>query len=267
MEDYHHPNNWVQPFLSSAGAYSRAQNFPAALAAQFDAKIEACAAVTDLPAARTCYEELQDLSYQNAMALWGAQTVGRDYVRAEVRGYYANPALVGPSYYALSKGAPPAVAAASPDEGHSLTTPLASGSTATVEIQAGAVNETGQVVLTPDTAVGETRPGGFRLAGLAFDIEVCPGEECVATYDFSEPVTVTLQYDDADIRGVLEDQLYLYTWDGTAWVDIVSDCGWPPSAYERDLAVNRVTVPLCHASQFALVGGTHNAYLPLVLRH
>jgi peptide/nickel transport system substrate-binding protein len=267
MEDYHHPHNWVHPFLHSYGAYSRVQNFPPALAAQFDAKIEACAQLTDQSAAQTCYEELQNLSYLNAMALWGVQPVDRHYVRTEVQDYYVNPALVGPYYYAFSKGAPPSVEPVAPEQSQTLTAALASGATTTVEMPAGAVDEAGQAVLIPDAAVEESRPGGDRLAGLAFHLQMCPAGECVATYDFGQPVLVTLDYTDGDVVGVLEDQLYLYVWKGSAWVDVVADCGWPPSSYERDLAGNRLTVPLCHASAFALVGGTHDAYLPLVVRN
>jgi peptide/nickel transport system substrate-binding protein len=42
LQDYHHPHNWVHPFLHSRGAYGGYQAFPEALASQIDAKIEAC---------------------------------------------------------------------------------------------------------------------------------------------------------------------------------------------------------------------------------
>lgn len=268
MEDYHHPSNWVQPFLHSQGTYMGFMRCPANLTDLFDPKIEACVQVADPAAAQTCYEEIQDLSYQNAMAMWGVQPVGRDYVRAEVRGYYANPALSVPYYYAFSKGLLPAAeTVGGGGDKVTVTSRLGSNSTVSVRVAGDAIAQASTLLLTPDAAVAGNRPGGYRLAGLAFDIEVCPGGECVASYDFANLVPVTLKYADADIAGVLEDQLYLYTWDGAAWVDVVADCGWPPAAYERDLAANRLAVPLCHATRFALVGGTRGIYLPLVLRN
>ena len=36
-EDYHHPHNWVQPYLHSEGAFGWYQSFPPDMAAAFDA--------------------------------------------------------------------------------------------------------------------------------------------------------------------------------------------------------------------------------------
>jgi hypothetical protein len=110
------------------------------------------------------------------------------------------------------------------------------------------------------------RPGGFRLGGLTFDLMACPGGDCQPGYAFDEPVSLTLEYSDADVANLIEDELCLYTWDGTDWVDVVEDCGWPPTAYGRYPDENRLVVPLCHLSRFALVGDSHRLYLPLVLR-
>jgi peptide/nickel transport system substrate-binding protein len=266
-EDYHHPHNWVQPYLHSEGVLMRRLGPPPALAALFDAKVEACVALSDLAAAQTCYEELQNMSYENAMAMWGVQPLAREYLRTEVRGYYSNPAISFPSYYALSKGAPPTVETVSPTVDSTLNFAYASGATTTVQMPAGAVSETSAIVFTPDVAVAESHPGGFRLAGLTFDLQVCQGGECLPSYAFDSPVTATLHYQDADVAGVIEEELYLYTWNGSAWVDAVLDCGWPLTAYQRFPEENRLVVPLCHLTHFALVGGMRNAYLPLVVRN
>jgi peptide/nickel transport system substrate-binding protein len=265
LEDYHHPHNWVQPYLHSQGAYGWYQKFPPAMAAVFDAKVDACLALTDLAAAQTCYAELQNMSYEQAAAAWGMQPIARHYERTEVRGYYYNPARP-PYYYALSKGPRPAVAPVDPDADNTLVFTNTTATSATLDLPAGAVSETSTLVWTPDTIVEETHPGGFKLGGLTFDLQVCQGGECFGDYAFAETVTLTLSYSDADVAGLIEEELYLYTWNGTAWVDAVADCGWPPNAYGRYPEINELVVPLCHFSRFALVGDTHSLYLPLVVR-
>jgi peptide/nickel transport system substrate-binding protein len=265
-EDYHHPHDWVQPYLHSEGWYAGYQGFPPAMAAMFDAQVDECIQLTDLSAAQACYEELQDMSYEQAAAAWGAQPIGRHYERTEVRGYYYNPARP-PYYYALSKGPQPSLASVSATEDNALVFADTSGATTTLDIPAGAVSETSTIVYTPDTIVEAMHPGGFRLGGMTFDLQVCQGGECLGDYAFAEPVTLTLHYSDADVAGLIEDELYLYTWDGNAWLDVVTDCGLPLTAYERHLEINELVVPACHFSRFALVGGTYNVYLPLVTRN
>ena len=265
LEDYHHPHNWVQPYLHSEGTSGWYQSFPPAMAAAFDAKVDECITLTGLAEAQTCYEELQNMSYEQAAAAWGIQPIARHYERTEVRGYYYNPARP-PYYYALSKGPQPTVAPVEAEVDNTLVLTGTGATTATLNLPAGAVSETSTVVWTPDIVVEETHPGGFRLGGMAFDLQVCQGGECFGDYVFSETVTLTLSYSDADVAGLIEEELYLYTWDGTGWVDAVADCGWPPTAYGRYPEINELVVPLCHFSRFALVGGTHNVYLPVVLR-
>jgi len=267
LQDYHHPHNWVQPFLHSAGAYASHQRFPPAMAALFDAKVDACIALTDPAAAETCYRELQDLSYQHAAAMWGVQSLGRHYERTEVRGYFFNPAFGPTCYYAMSKGVPPSVATVSAVADNEIELDMTAGATGTLLIPAGAVSETSEIVFTPDVVVEESHPGGFRLGGVTFDLQLCQAGECVDDYVFAEPLTLTLRYTDDDVWGLIESELYLYTWDGSAWVDTVADCGWPLTTYERHPEINELVVPLCHFSRFALVGGTHNVYLPVVLRN
>jgi peptide/nickel transport system substrate-binding protein len=266
LEDYHHPYNWVHTFLHSQGAYGQVQNFPSAMAAQFDAKIEACALLTDLAAAQTCYEELQNMSYEQAAAMWGYQGIANEYVRTEVRGYYYNPATSSyPYYYALSKGAPPALGTASATVNSTLNFTGTQGTTTTVDVPAGAVSETSVIIHTPDVAVSEQTTGDFWLLDQAFDFQVCPGGDCVDDYAFSEPVMLTLYYTDQQLGGLDEADLQLYTWNGTDWVDVVTDCGWTLGLYERYPEENKLVVPVCHFSSFALFSPARMLYLPLVL--
>jgi hypothetical protein len=266
MEDLHHPNNWVQPFLHSQGPYAWYQSFPQAMAATFDAKVEACALLVEEGEARACYEQLQDMSYVHAAAMWGVQPSARRYLRTEVRGYIFHPALP-PYYYALSKGLPPSLATVSETVDTVIDFEHGTGATTTVEVPAGSVTGSPTLIHAPDVAVMQGHPGGFRLGGVTFDLQVCEDGECVDDYLFSAPVTATLTYQDADVAGMIEEELYLLTWDGSEWVDAVADCGWSLTAYRRYPDENRLVVPLCHFSQFALVGETHDIYLPVVLRY
>jgi hypothetical protein len=99
----------------------------------------------------------------------------------------------------------------------------------------------------------------------AFDFQVCPGGDCVDDYAFSEPVMLTLYYTDQQLGGLDEADLQLYTWNGTDWVDVVTDCGWTLGLYERYPEENKLVVPVCHFSSFALFSPARMLYLPLVL--
>jgi peptide/nickel transport system substrate-binding protein len=104
MEDYHHPHEWVWPFLHSRGFYAEYQSFPPDLTAILDGLIEGCAALLDPGAAQVCYEAIQNTAYTSAAAAFGVQRLTRSYVRTEVQGYLYNPARpTYPVYYLLSK--------------------------------------------------------------------------------------------------------------------------------------------------------------------
>ena len=87
-------------------------------------------------------------------------------------------------------------------------------------------------------------------------------EEYSGWFVFEAPVTVTLEYSDADLGGANEDTLALLTWDTStqAWVDAA--CG----AYGRYPAENRLVVPICHLSRFGLFSESYAVFLPLVVR-
>ena len=156
-EDYHHPHDWVQPYLqSNRWIYGSFQSFPPALADLFDAKVEECLSLVDPTAAQTCYEELQNMSYVNAAAMWGVHTLTRHYERTEVRGYYFQPAYPNYYYYALSKGPPPLTAEVSDAVDTTATFTNTQGSTSTLEVPAGAVSEPSVIVYTPDSSSRRT---------------------------------------------------------------------------------------------------------------
>lgn len=103
-------------------------------------------------------------------------------------------------------------------------------------------------------------PTGQSFARLAFSLEAFLNEQLLTGFTFNKPVTVTVNYTDAEIAGLDETELRLMTWDGTTWVEAA--CG--PS--ERDLAANWLKTPICHLSNFAVAGPSlRQLYLPLVV--
>jgi peptide/nickel transport system substrate-binding protein len=108
LEDFHDPHNWVQPFLSSQGAYGRVINMTPEYAQKYDDLILQGVLATD-PAERTkIYEDIQLQSEQDAVVIWMYQAVGRTHLQEWIKNYYYNPAYpaVYSWTYALSKEAP-----------------------------------------------------------------------------------------------------------------------------------------------------------------
>jgi len=268
MEDFHHPHNWMTAYLLTdlPYGYGSLQHFPATLAALFDTAINYCVAESVPAAMIDCYQNIQGLSHTYAAAMWGIQTEYSDYIRAEVRGYYYNPALFSTPLYELSKGAIPTTFTVAPGSQPSLDFEFPSGGSLNALIPSGALEETSAIVFTPDTDVDERMPGGLFRSGKRFDLMVCPGDVCVEPYSFEDNLTLTLHYTDADVQALIEDELYLYVWDGSQWVDIVQQCSAGGMPYIRDPAQNSLGVPVCHFSRFVMNGEAHTQFLPILRR-
>jgi peptide/nickel transport system substrate-binding protein len=105
LEDYHDPQDWVVPFLASAGSYSGFQSFPADLQKQLDQLITQGVSTSDTQARAKIYAQLQNLSYENALDLWVVQPDARHYEQTWVKGWYYNPIFGNAEtyYYSLSK--------------------------------------------------------------------------------------------------------------------------------------------------------------------
>jgi len=103
LADYHDASNWVEPFMSSSGAYGRAQSFPDEMKARFDAKIAEGLGATDPAKRDAVYAELQQMANDDAISIWLAQATGRFYVSRQTKGWYNNPLSPGLWFYALSK--------------------------------------------------------------------------------------------------------------------------------------------------------------------
>jgi hypothetical protein len=139
------------------------------------------------------------------------------------------------------------------------------GNTTSVKVPSGAVTLATTLSFTKVATV--TPPSGMASAQHAFTLEASQGGSPVPNLVFAQPVTVTVQYSDADVVGMNEGFLILAYWNGSAWVDAATSCT-PTSVYDRHPADNWLAVPICHLSQFALFGvqSGSRVYLPLILR-
>jgi len=104
LEDYHDPNDWVGPFLQSAGTYSGSQHFPADIQKQMDDLITKGVTTTDTNQRVQIYQQLQNMAYENALDIFLDQPQIREYMQLWVHGWYYNP-IFGENiyFYVLSK--------------------------------------------------------------------------------------------------------------------------------------------------------------------
>jgi hypothetical protein len=145
------------------------------------------------------------------------------------------------------------------------------GLTTTIEVPPGAVERAITLIYTPipsDTL--PPPPTGLRFSNRTFDLSAFLSGRLLRGYNFSKPVTITLRYSDADIRGLNESQLTLQYWDEeqSQWVDAANNC---PAPYIRRPEVNLLAVPICHLSHWGMMSiplePSSMIYLPLVLRN
>ena len=83
---------------------------------------------------------------------------------------------------------------------------------------------------------------------------------------FAEPITITIEYTDADVAGLKDEtSIFLYVWDGNSWMDAAATCD-PASTYSRNLLENRLSVNVCHLSEFALFGEPWLTFAPIIMK-
>jgi peptide/nickel transport system substrate-binding protein len=98
--DIHDPHNWAQPF--TVGLYAVYQGVPGEIIAGYSELVDAGVSTTDPAEREAIYRELQQLDYDNAIAIRGAVPTGRKYMQRWVSGWYYNPIAPGEFFYALS---------------------------------------------------------------------------------------------------------------------------------------------------------------------
>lgn len=143
---------------------------------------------------------------------------------------------------------------------HTLVFTPTGGGRTTVMIPANAVDQPTELVYQPFTPT--TRPPSSAFAGRAFDLDAYRGGAPVANLQFQQPVTVIIEYTDADVAALDDSTLKLYRWvpATSTWEDAA--CG----AYVHQPAQNRISAPICHLSRFGLFGAMEYVYLPAVRR-
>jgi len=140
------------------------------------------------------------------------------------------------------------------------------GLTTQVDVPPGAAAMTSTLTYLPLVSPVHPLPAALPIAGHAFALEVYQDGVFYPDLAFSRPITITLQYSEADMAGMDESLLALYHWSGSQWLDAAMTCALP-SAYDRHPDENWLAVPICRTGEFALVGeGYWTVYLPLVLR-
>jgi peptide/nickel transport system substrate-binding protein len=257
LQDLPHPHPWVDVY--TIGTYGRNQNLPEPLAQAYATKVSTCLTKVG-DEARVCYEDIQTSTYVDARNIFLAQKTNSDYLRAEVRGYYHNPALYGPYLYALSKGPLPTITTVTSGSSATVSFNDGQGSTGSISMPAGSVASDTRVAVTPALNTSGA-PAGFRLGNLAFDIQaymVSDGSPTSLT--FTTPVQITLHYTNTSRGLLVEDSLRLFYWDGSNWQDAA--CG----EYVRDPLNDTIAIPVCHFSKFALGGTTLSLYLPMLMK-
>jgi len=109
LEDYHDSSNWVEPFMSCAGAFSAQQFFPEELCSKWDDTLNKARSTTDAQEATTLYSQLQQEAMDNAIDIFIQQPTVRHYQQMWVQGWYYRPLFAvedAPYFAALSKVAP-----------------------------------------------------------------------------------------------------------------------------------------------------------------
>jgi hypothetical protein len=134
-----------------------------------------------------------------------------------------------------------------PPMGGTLAYSNTQGISVTIQFPAGALAVTETVSYVP--------LDDLPTDGLAFAL--------VPNLSFSQAVTITLHYRDADIVGMDENdlRLYNYDWSNNSWVD--AD---PGGGYVRDIDNNILQTWLYHFSDYALIDRPFRIYLPHVTR-
>ena len=128
------------------------------------------------------------------------------------------------------------------------------GTTVTLTFPPAAVPTTQTIICVPVTDLPTAGlDGGANALGFAL----------LPSLTFSKPVTLEIRYSDAQITGMDESALRLYTYDWQAqrWRE-AAPCG----GYSADPANNTLRAGLCHFSDYALLSRPLRTYLPITLR-
>jgi PGF-pre-PGF domain-containing protein len=141
-----------------------------------------------------------------------------------------------------------------PSGGGQTTLTTSAGTTATVLIPANTVASTTTLTVTEasasDIATGSPAPSGMTIVS-GFNITATAGTAAVTS--FSNNVTITITYTDAQIAGLNESSLKIYRWNGTEWVALNTTI---------NTATNTLTATTTAFSKFAVMGSAGEVTTP-----
>jgi len=103
VEDYHHPHNWVQSYLSTSGHYGRTLNLPQDVQAEFDRMIAQAKGLSDPAEQYQAYKAIQRMAAEYQTSLWGVQEATSHYEQLWVQGFFHNPTFPCEFVYGLSE--------------------------------------------------------------------------------------------------------------------------------------------------------------------
>lgn len=135
----------------------------------------------------------------------------------------------------------------------------AAGITATIAVPPGAVTETAHLAYTTISTVTGSPPG-LLFAGYAFGLEAYRDGASLSG-PLLNPITITINYAEANMTRLDEGTLGLYYWDNNGWA------GDGTTVVERDQVNNRLVTSVGRWGEFALFAKERQqkVYLPLVL--
>jgi hypothetical protein len=139
--------------------------------------------------------------------------------------------------------------------------------TVTVELPAetGAEAPSDLALVYDDIELPGPAPSDLALAGLSFSLDVYLAGQQQVDYQFSQPLTITVEYDDQNLAGLDETALELRHWNGGEWDDGLA-------TLERDTEGNRLVSSLPNPGSFGLfgpaseAGTTWSIFLPVIIR-
>lgn len=260
IQDYAHPDNWVNPYL--VGTYPGRQRLPESLRLAYEQQANACFVMTGAPA-RACYEALQVKAYTDTTIIYTFQDTLTDYARSEVFGLQAARNVDNAiDYSQLWKGGTPAATTIDPATPDALAFTAASGTQVELAFPAGSVAQPQIILAQPDiTIAGRPLPADLKPSRLTFSLSdwEMPASRA-ANLAFTTPVEVKITYTGAQIAPLIESGLVLMRWNGGAWV--LAACG----DVTANPASNVLRVPICQTGEYALMGPTYDAQIPLIVR-
>ena len=137
--------------------------------------------------------------------------------------------------------------------GGSVVLTTSEGSKAEVVMPAGASTANLTVSVQSKSAasaeaagtVGVAPTGVYRVGNLVFEFSAQDASTNQAVSQFSKDITLSFTYTDAQIAGLSEDSLQVYTWQNGAWAALTGVI---------DKVNNKITITVNHFSYFSIMG-------------